>query len=233
MFRKSKDLLLKYDASFMISGEVVGQRPMSQRIDAMNQVAKLSEADDLILRPLSAKLLPITSIEESGMVNRELLLDISGRSRKRQLALASEIGLENFEAPAGGCLLTEERFSEKLRDFVKYEKLNVTDITLLKVGRHLRLPDGAKLVVGRHKEDNAIIDDVSMKRYYKAKLIDLVGPISLISKDATESDLKLATKIIVTYAKSIDNNIYSVNYGDFTLESNRFDSKDYIKEYFI
>jgi len=122
--------------------------------DALNNVKKLSEAEDLIVRPLSAKLLPPSKPELEGWIDREKLLDISGRSRKRQLALAKEIGLKDFEPPAGGCLLTEIEFSKRLRDFVKFDKLEVDDIDTLKFGRHFRLPNGAKLIVGRHKEDN-------------------------------------------------------------------------------
>lgn len=233
MFKMASKLLEKYEASFMISGEVVGQRPMSQRVDAMKQVAKLSDSDELILRPLSAKLLPITKMEEEGLVDRELLMDISGRSRKRQLELAKEIGLEDFESPAGGCLLTDERFSEKLRDFISYDKLDISDIAILKVGRHLRLPDGAKLVVGRHQEDNESIDLIESDKYYKAKLIDLIGPTSLITKTASKSDLELATKIIITYGKSQKDKNYKVNYQDFILESVPFESKNEIKQYHI
>jgi tRNA-specific 2-thiouridylase len=233
MFRETKRLLEKYDASFMISGEVVGQRPMSQRVVAMKQVGELSCAAGIIIRPLSAKLLPISQPEIDDIVDRELLLDISGRSRKRQMALAKEFGLENYEPPAGGCLLTEEQFSKKLRDFVEFDKLALSDIDILKVGRHLRLPDGAKLVVGRNQDENEILKEIKSDKYYQIKLIELTGPFSLISKNASKDDLDLATKIVITYSKSEDNKNYSVDYGNFTLESTKFESKSEAQKYLI
>ncbi|RLA76833.1 MAG: ATP-binding protein, partial [Epsilonproteobacteria bacterium] len=127
MFRHTGKLLEKFDAQFMISGEVLGQRPMSQRKEAMENVKKLSEQDDLIVRPLSAKLMSLTKPEREGWIDREKLFDIEGRNRQRQIALAKEIGLEDFESPGGGCLLTEIQFSNKLRDFADNEKMEVED----------------------------------------------------------------------------------------------------------
>ena len=214
MFRYTGKLLEKYEASFMISGEVLGQRPMSQRKDALENVKKLSEHDDLIIRPLSAKLLEPSKPELEGWIDREKLFDISGRNRQRQLAIAKEIGLEDFESPGGGCLLTEIQFSNKLRDFVDHDKLEVEDINTLKAGRHLRLPDGAKLIIGRDQDDNEKIKNTTSDKYYKARILDASGPLCLFQKDASEDDMKLATNLIITYGRTNLDKTYKVKFVD-------------------
>ena len=233
MFRYTGQLLKKYDASFMISGEVLGQRPMSQNKDALQNVKKLSEVDDLIVRPLSAKLLPITKPEREGWIDREKLLDISGRGRTRQLELAKEIGLEDFEPPAGGCLLTEIQFSNKLRDFVSKDSLDINDIDTLKAGRHLRLPGGAKLIIGRNQDDNEKLKATNSIKYLKGRILDASGPFCLIQKDISDSDKKLAGDIIVTYGRTDMDKVYEVDFGEFKLEGKRLPSKDGLQKYFV
>ena len=183
MFRYTCELLEKFDAKFMISGEVLAQRPMSQNKDALEKVKQLSKCANLIVRPLSAKLLPPSYPELQGWVDREKLLDISGRSRKRQLQLAKQIGLKDFEPPAGGCLLTEIQFCNKLKDFVKYDKLEVEDIDILKFGRHFRLSDGAKLIVGRNKEDNENLKATNSKKFLKKLELILIMLFQLLQPD--------------------------------------------------
>ena len=234
MFRYTSVLLKKYDASFMISGEVVGQRPMSQRKEAMAQVASLSNNnDDLILRPLSAKLFEPTKPEREGWVNRDKLLDISGRNRERQLTLAKEIGLENFESPGGGCLLTDIQFSNRLSEFVKNDKMEVSDIDTLKAGRHLRLPNGAKLIVGRHKEDNEKLQSTKSDKYIPLRIIDTSGPFCLLESSASEDDKQLASKIIITYGKTNKDQIYGVKINDKIFEDIKFETKEPIAQYFV
>ncbi len=240
MFRYTGKLLEKYDADFMISGEVLGQRPMSQRKDALENVKKLSEHDDLIVRPLSAKLLEPSKPELEGWIDREKLYDINGRNRQRQLAIAKEIGLEDFESPGGGCLLTEIQFSNKLRDFVDHEKLEVEDINTLKAGRHLRLPDGAKLIIGRDQDDNEKIKNTTSSKYYKARIEDASGPLCLFQKDASDDDNKLAANLIVTYGRTNADETYKVKFVDSTditnemiCEGVKLPSKQAASEYFI
>ncbi len=240
MFRYTGKLLEKFDANFMISGEVLGQRPMSQRKDALENVKKLSEHDDLIVRPLSAKLLEPTKPETEGWIDREKLYDISGRSRQRQLAIAKDIGLEDFESPGGGCLLTEIQFSNKLRDFADHDKLEVEDINTLKAGRHLRLPDGAKLIIGRDQDDNEKIKNTSSDKYYKARIEDASGPLCLFQKDASEDDIKLAANLIVTYGRTKTDITYKVKFVDSTditnemvSEGEKLSSKQEASKYFI
>ncbi len=240
MFRYTGKLLEKFDADFMISGEVMGQRPMSQRKEALENVKRLSQYDDLIVRPLSAKLLEPTKPEIDGWIDREKLMDISGRNRQRQLQFAKDIGLENFESPGGGCLLTEIQFSNRLRDFVDNAKLEVEDIDTLKAGRHLRLPDGAKLIIGRNHDDNEKIKSTTSDKYYKARIEDASGPLCLFQKDASADDLSLAANLIVTYGKTNLNTHYKVKFVDsaditneIIQEGERFPSKDIASQYFI
>jgi tRNA-specific 2-thiouridylase len=234
MFRYTGRLLDKYDASFMISGEVVGQRPMSQRKEAMSQVQKLSEdCDELIVRPLCAKLMPMSKPEIEGWIDREKLLDINGRTRTRQLELASEIGLEDVEPPAGGCLLTEIQFSQRIRDFVANDDMEVDDIDTLKAGRHLRLPNGAKLIIGRNHDDNEKLIATNSIKYIRARTVGASGPFCLFSKDATKDDKELAANIIVTYAKTEAKKSYKVNFTDYVIDGIKFDTKDELQKYFV
>ena len=240
MFRYTGKLLEKFDADFMISGEVLGQRPMSQRKDALESVKKLSEYDELIVRPLSAKLMAPSKPELEGWIDREKLLDISGRNRQPQLALAKEIGLDDFESPGGGCLLTEIQFSGRLQDFVDNDKLEVEDIDTLKAGRHFRLPDGAKLIIGRDQDDNEKIKNTNSDKYYKARILDATGPLCLFQKNSTEEDKELATKLILTYGKTKLDEKYTVKFIDsvditneITNIGQKFESKELAKRYFI
>lgn len=238
MFRHTGKLLEKFNADFMISGEVLGQRPKSQRKEALEQVKGLSDYDDLIVRPLCAKLLEPSLPEREGWIDREKLLDINGRNRQRQLDMAKEIGLKDFESPGGGCLLTDEQFSNRLRDFVENDKLEVEDIDSLKAGRHLRLPDGAKLIIGRHQEDNEKLKVIASSKYYHVKL-DAPGPYSLIDKDASKEDLELAAKFIVTYGKTDVDKSYKVKFffkeseTGFEIETKKLPSKESIAQYFV
>jgi tRNA-specific 2-thiouridylase len=215
MFRYTNKLLQKYDAAFMISGEVVGQRPMSQRREALNQVASLSQNDDeLIVRPLCAKLLPITKPEREGWIDRDKLMSIEGRSRAVQLQMAKDIKLENFESPSGGCLLTDISFSQRLTEFIKFDKLDVDDIDTIKHGRHFRLSCGAKLIVGRNKEDNEKLSNISNNNYIVLTIKDIPGPYCLMQKDASSMDTTCAMDILLSYAKTNINKTYDIYVGD-------------------
>ena len=233
MFKIGKKIMQDLGASFLVTGEVVGQRPMSQRRDALKQVQKLAEDDEnLILRPLCAKLLEPTKPELEGWVDRERLLDISGRSRERQLALAKEFGWDDYESPAGGCLLTEPVYSQKIREFIEYEDFSVEAIDLLKYGRHLRLPNSAKLIVGRHKEDNEALRAIKHPNYIGFS-VPIAGPYSLINKNASKEDKALAAKIAITYGKSKKGQKYKVEIDGDSFEVEPFDTKAQIKQYFF
>lgn len=238
MFRYTGQLLKKFDADFMISGEVMGQRPMSQRKDALESVKGLSGYEDLIVRPLCAKLLEPSLPEREGWIDREKLLDINGRSRQRQLDMAKEIGLKDFESPGGGCLLTEIQFSNRLKDFVDNDKLEIDDINTLKAGRHLRLPDGAKLIIGRDKDDNEKLKNTKSDKYYSARIVDAVGPYCLFQKEASFKDKQLAARFIITYGKTQQNKQYKVKFFEnekevYELEEGKLPSKELAAQYFV
>lgn len=233
MFAVAKRVMEAEGASFLISGEVLGQRPMSQNRDAMQTVLNESNCDGLLLRPLSAKALAPTTAETLGWVDREKLEGIVGRSRERQLELVKEIGLEDFETPGGGCLLTDENFAKKMFDFIKYDKFEVRDIPVMKFGRHLRLPDGAKLVVGRNKDENVHLQEIDNDKYCHIKTIALPGPHSLLSKNATTADKELAARIILTYCKTQENKTYTLSFDEEELTAVPFDSRDEIKPYTV
>jgi tRNA-specific 2-thiouridylase len=232
MFRVGKKLMKELDASFLISGEVIGQRPMSQRIDAMNNVLKLADADNLILRPLSAKLLKPTKPELESWVDRDKLLDISGRNREIQISLAKKWKLKDYESPGGGCLLTEKHFSHRLREFISYDTLTAEDVELLKFGRHFRLPGKAKLVIGRDETDNQRLEKINNDKYTKV-IIPIIGPYSLLSKDANKEDKALAAKLAVTYAKSTVNEVYTVKIDDTSIKVTPMNSKQDAQRYFF
>ena len=233
MFKIAKKYMQDLDASFLITGEVLGQRPMSQRKDAMAQVKKLAEdKDNLILRPLCAKLLEPTKPELEGWINSDKLLDISGRSRERQLEMAKAYGWDDFESPGGGCLLTEPVYSQKIREFIEHEEFSVEAIDLLKFGRHFRLPDGAKLVVGRHKEDNEALESLQTSDYISFTL-PVPGPFNLIHKDSTISEKELASKIAVSYGQSKKDQEYIVQIDGEEYKVVPFESKTEIKQYFF
>jgi tRNA-specific 2-thiouridylase len=235
MFKIALSLLEKYDASFIITGEVIGQRPMSQRVDAIRNVTKLAGADEngLILRPMSAKLMEPTTPEIKGWVDRQKLLGIEGRGREVQLRLAKEYGFKEYESPGGGCLLTEASMATKIRDVMEYGKFKVEDIDLLKHGRHLRLPDGSKLIIGRNKEDNEEIKKLSHPDFVFANLTDIAGPISLISKDATYDDKLLASRLILTYTKAQKDKISEVKISNELIKATPFEDKKIAQNYFV
>ncbi len=234
MFRSAKRLLKEYGADFLITGEVLGQRPMSQRADALQSVKNLAEDEDnLILRPMCAKLLEPTKPEIEGWVDREKLLGISGRSREVQISLAQKFGWDDYEKPGGGCLLTDKYFSQKMSDFIKYDKFEVEDIQLIKFGRHLRLPDSSKLVIGRDKEENEILENIKNSKMEFIKLKEIAGPLSLISKTATKEDRTLAAKIILTFTKANKNEEYDVVFEKEIVKATPFENRSKAMQYYV
>ena len=216
MFKTALNMLKSENANFIITGEVLGQRPMSQRRDALFQVKRLADdEDDLVLRPMCAKLLPPTKPEREGWVDREKLLDISGRDRKPQLALAKEIGFEDFATPGGGCLLTIESFAVKIKDYLNFDKeMRDIDVTWLKLGRHLRLPDGAKMIIGRDESDNNALLAHPNDKFEQVKFKesdDIVGAVSFISKNASKADKELAARLALAYTKASRENKFEVS----------------------
>ena len=233
MFAVAKRIMEAEGASFLISGEVMGQRPMSQNKDALQTVLDESNCDGLLLRPMSAKKLAPTIAEINGWVDRDKLEGISGRSRERQLELAKEIGLENFESPGGGCLLTDENFSKKMFDIVKHDTFEVKDILVMKYGRHLRLSESAKLVVGRNQEENEHLQNIENDKYYHIRTVGINGPHAMLSKTATQEDKELATKIVLTYCKTDPQQSYTLSYDGKEVTGSPLHSREEIHPFSI
>lgn len=235
MFKTALSLLDKFEASFVISGEVLGQRPMSQRREAMNSVLRLSgDEENLILRPLCAKLLDPTKPEIMEWVDRDKLLNISGRGRSTQKELISKFGIMEYASPAGGCLLTLEHFSNKIKDMLNHdEKFEKVDITLLRYGRHLRLNDGAKMIIGRDEKENLVLENLRADKFEHVDIGDEIGAFSLIAKNASYKDKALSAKIAITYAKSDSNRSYIIHIGGEKFEVTPFKDKASLNEFLI
>ncbi len=234
MFRIAKEYLEELNADFMVTGEILGQRPMSQRAEALNLVKKLAEdEDDLILRPMCAKNLEITKPEREGWVDREKLLDISGRSREVQLQLASDFGWEDFQSPGGGCLLTDINFTKKMREFIEHNDLHVEDIDVLKNGRHLRLPDGSKLVIGRDQAENELLENAMNEKYLRVKVDKIPGPFALLSADANQKDKNLSAQIVLTFAKTTTDIQYDVYIGNDVIKTIPLEKREDAHKYFV
>ncbi|MBM3251486.1 MAG: tRNA 4-thiouridine(8) synthase ThiI [Candidatus Omnitrophica bacterium] len=203
MLKKAKELLGKNKASFVVTGEVLGQRPMSQHRQALKLVEKESGLEGLVLRPLSANLLDLTIPEEKGWVKRDELFDFSGRSRKPQIKLAQKLGIKDYLTPAGGCLLTDPGFCRRLKDLQENSKdmtFNLNDIELLKLGRHFRIGANDKLIVGRNEEENNKLLKLAKDRDYVFEPQDVTGPIAIGRGKFNSSDLfGLASQIVARY----------------------------------
>ena len=204
MFRLAGEMMKDRGFDFLFSGEVVGQRPMSQNKSSLRYVEKHSGFKGYILRPLSAKNLPETIPEKEGLVNRELLLDIEGRSRKRQIELAKKFGITDYPTPAGGCLLTDVGYTKRLKDLFDHQPdCTEAELHLLKHGRHFRLNPEAKLIVGRTERDNEkILDhhDPSVDTVIRVKKFP--GPIALVPHGAKKDSIFLAASICAGYSKA-------------------------------
>ncbi len=186
--KKAGQYMRKIDAAFLFTGEVLGQRPMSQRRAALEVIDQESGYSGFILRPLSARHFEPTIPEIKGWVDRNKLLAISGRSRKTQISLASEKGIQDYPCPAGGCLLTDKNFGDKMRDYFDHtEKPHIRDISLLKIGRHFRLADGDKVVVARNQQECKMLENLSSNDYHLLIPINFTGPNVLLQGNALES----------------------------------------------
>ncbi|HUT55607.1 MAG TPA: tRNA 4-thiouridine(8) synthase ThiI [bacterium] len=200
--KEGAKLMAERGAKFLFTGEVLGQRPMSQRRDALDIIDRDSGLRGLVLRPLSARLLRPTIAEEKGWVDRARLMNISGRSRARQLALANELKITGFSAPAGGCLLTMEDFARKVQDVLRHTDVPARDdIEVLKTGRHFRLSDSAILVMGKDDRENTMIERRARPDDLIIVPMDVPGPLGLVRGPAADEQLQLACAIIGRYIK--------------------------------
>ncbi|MEN6325936.1 MAG: tRNA 4-thiouridine(8) synthase ThiI [Syntrophomonas sp.] len=204
MLKKAGLFMQEHGASFLITGEVLGQRPMSQNRSALNAVDKLSGCKGLTLRPLSARLLPETIPETEGWIDRSRLLDISGRSRTRQMELADKFGIQDYPSPAGGCLLTDENFSRRIKPLLAIrDEIDPLEIEVYKVGRHFILEGNHLLVVGRKHSENERLQEIAGESDYLLKVVDRPGPLALLrSPDGVpcQQELEYAAAIVARYS---------------------------------
>ncbi len=201
MLKEAKDLMNKINADFIVTGEVLGQRPMSQRKDILYHIDKEAGLSGYVLRPLSARLLKITVPEKLGFIDREKLYDFRGRSRKPQIALADELGLKDYPLPAGGCLLTDQIFSHRIRDLLNYKSsLTIRDFQLLKIGRHFRISPAAKIIVGRNKTENEIIESLITDEVCLLKVEGFGSPSTMLEGEITDETIKIAASLCARYS---------------------------------
>jgi tRNA U34 2-thiouridine synthase MnmA/TrmU len=213
MFHEAGKLMEEYKVDFIISGEVLGQRPMSQRKDAMNAVGKLSEIKDLLVRPLSQKLISDTLPIRNGWVLKNEMLDIQGRNRTRQMEMAKEYGITDYPSPGGGCLLTDAGFSRKLKDLMMYNMFDKRSIEFLKTGRHFRLDKNIKLIIGRNKNENNNLSLLAENEIVM-QTKEIPGPLGIIQSvnAPTLEEIKLSGSILLRYNSRVENSSV-VQYG--------------------
>lgn len=219
MMRYSGEILEKFDADFIITGEVLNQRPMSQNKQALNTVKNESGFGDKILRPLCALNLEPTEMEILGLVDRSKLLNISGRSRKPQMELAEKWGIKDYPSPAGGCRLTEPNYSLRLKEALERKgDLSEKEIYLLRFGRHFLTNSGTKIIVSRTGEEGDAIKKVLSKEDTVFLPLSHMGAMGLIHGQASEDDKELAARITARYGKGKDAEIVSIKHGKFGTE---------------
>jgi tRNA U34 2-thiouridine synthase MnmA/TrmU len=196
MYKIAKKFLEEENADFIATGEVLNQRSFSQTLDKLKLIEKEAGVEGLVVRPLSAKLLPQTLVEEKGLIDKEKLLDIKGRARKKQLQLVKDLGISLYSQPAGGCSLTDPMFSKRLKDLMEHNpNFTTEDVELLKIGRHFRIGK-SKLILGRNEGESKLLEKMENYLVLKPKS---KGPSGIFIGE--ESDLMLACEILASYCK--------------------------------
>ena len=234
MFDAAKKHMDEIGAEFIISGEVLGQRPMSQHGPALRTIEKESGLVGKIVRPLSGALLPETDPEKEGLIKRENLGMIKGRTRRNQLDMAQEYGIENPPNAGGGCLLTDPQFGIKAKDLFEHtETPTINDIDLLKIGRHFRLDEETKFVVGRNKDENEMIKAIALPGDILLEARDHVGPVSIIRGKNVKSHLQFASSVTLRYSDAPKDGLGTVTIRDSNtteeITSNSAKEQEYIK----
>jgi len=223
MMRYSGELLEKFNADFIITGEVLNQRPMSQNRSALDVVKKQSGFSDKILRPLCAKNLKETQMEIDGLVDREKLLDLAGRNRKPQMALAEKWGIKDYPSPAGGCKLTEPNYSIRLKERLdRKEDVTEKDIHLLKYGRHFVSENNTKIIVSRTGEEGEQLKQLLNNKDMMFITTKFTGAMVIIPEgdNPTDEDLIFACRLAVRYSKGKDEELVEVKFGQVSTEFN-------------
>jgi tRNA U34 2-thiouridine synthase MnmA/TrmU len=222
MYNAAKEQMEKTGADFIITGEVLGQRPMSQNGNALKIIEDETQTNGKIVRPLSFRHLPITEAESKGLIKREKMGDIKGRSRKGQLQLAKKFDISDPPNAAGGCLLTDPAFSIRVRDLYDHTTKGIpdmNDIELLKIGRHFRLSDNTKLIVGRNKMENEILDSLKLDDDIIIEVSNYTGPTCILrtkkqlltsSLSSAEKEIEIAASTALRYSDSPKDKLSSV-----------------------
>jgi tRNA U34 2-thiouridine synthase MnmA/TrmU len=219
MITKAKEMMAGFGASFLITGEVIGQRPMSQRCDTLRIIERDSgcascgrgknqqtaETGGILLRPLCAKNLEPTRPENEGLVDRDLLYNLSGRSRAGQMALAKQFGIVDYPTPAGGCILTDPIKGRRIKNFyARHEYVSVSDMRAITVGRQFSLPGGGWLVMGRDEAENTVIEGLAEPEDILLKLAERAGPVALLRRMTDPKDIQAAADLVARYGKKGD-----------------------------
>ncbi len=202
MIRKAKEVMEREGARFVFTGEVLGQRPMSQNYKALELIDRESGLEGRLVRPLSARLLPETLAEKNGWIARDGLLDIQGRSRRRQMELAPALGVTGYSSPAGGCMLTDENYAARFKDWMRHRRgapLTHEETLLFSVGRHFRLSSSVKAVVGRREAENHYIERAWGAGWLAAP-VDVPGPTVLVQGPTGDEDLRLGAALVARYS---------------------------------
>ncbi len=203
MLRQAKEIMDELGAVLIFTGEVVEQRPMSQHREAMDLVEEESGLKGRLLRPLSAANLEPTQVERDGLVDRSRLLGLSGRSRDRQRQMLKDHGIDGFDGSGGGCLLTDPMYGHRAKDMHRYEQgpFDYNDYELLAVGRHYRIQRKLKVVVGRDRKENHILQDLARPEDTLLKPANFPGPVALLRGDYSDEALNLAVRLVATHGK--------------------------------
>ena len=204
MFKKAKKYMERINGHFIFTGEVLGQRPMSQHKNALNLIERETGLERILLRPLSAKYLAPTMMEENGWIDRLKLFALKGRSRKPQMQIAKEWGIKEYPAPAGGCLLTDKEFGYRLKDLLDSGDESENSIELLKYGRHFRLSPTTKVVIGRNESENNEIENLKQGGDLLLVLADIPGPTGLLSGNTNIDLVTLAGRILKRYSHACE-----------------------------
>jgi tRNA-specific 2-thiouridylase len=212
MLKKAKKYAKETGASFIFTGEVLGQRPMSQQLHTLGIIEEKARLKGKIVRPLSAKLLPPTEAEKKGLIRRDKFLEIEGRARKTQLRLARELSVTDYSCPSGGCLLTYREFASKLKDLFDHKKrISLKDVQLLKIGRHFRYGEN-KIIVGRKEAENNLLSRLKTSGDYCFEAQDTGSPITLLQGPKTRKAIEKAAMLTAYYSDKKQGYV-SVKYG--------------------
>jgi hypothetical protein len=202
LLSEARKMMPDLGASFLVTGEVVGQRPMSQRRDTLRTIERQSGCEGILVRPLCARNLEPTQAELDGLIDRDQLLDFSGRNRKPQIELADKFGIEDYPSPAGGCTLTDPVQSVRIADYYdENEEIKTADIRLLLVGRQFKMPKGGWLIVGRNHQENLRLEDLVQPGDWMLTPDDFPGPTVILRYNNDHDELGLAAGILARYSK--------------------------------